>query len=69
MVFSQVTIFNSDCEFMLIKSTFHNRCVYPHERDTTVTGLVAGTKYWFRVAIIISKGKNDYTDPHIVHVV
>jgi hypothetical protein len=36
---------------------------------TTVTGLVAGTKYWFRVAVITSKGKNDYTDPHMVHVI
>ncbi len=36
---------------------------------TTVTALTTGTKYWFRVAVITSSGKNDYTDPHMVHVV
>ena len=36
---------------------------------TSVTGLTTGTKYWFRVAVITSSGKNDYTDPHMVHVV
>ena len=36
---------------------------------TSVTGLTTGTKYWFRVAVITSSGKNDYSDPHMVHVV
>jgi hypothetical protein len=36
---------------------------------TTVSDLVAGTKYWFRVAVITSSGKTDYTDPHMVHVI
>ena len=36
---------------------------------TTVTNLVPGTKYWFRVAVIVSSGKTDYTDPHMVHVI
>ena len=36
---------------------------------TTVSDLLAGTKYWFRVAVITSSGKTDYTDPHMVHVV
>ena len=36
---------------------------------TMVSNLVPGTKYWFRVAVITSKGKKDYADPHLVHVV
>ena len=36
---------------------------------TTVISLTPGVKYWFRVAVITSKGKNDYSDPHFVMVV
>lgn len=36
---------------------------------TTVNGFTPGNKYWFRVAVVTSKGKNDYSDPHVVHVV
>lgn len=36
---------------------------------TTITGLTPGVKYWFRVGVITSKGKQEYTDPYMVHVV
>jgi len=36
---------------------------------TTIIGLTPGVKYWFRVALITSKGKGDYSDPYMVHVV
>jgi hypothetical protein len=32
-------------------------------------GLTAGNKYWFRVRAIVNDEYQDYTDPHMVHVV
>lgn len=35
----------------------------------TVEGLIPGVKYWFRVALITSAGKQNYSDPYMVLVV
>lgn len=35
----------------------------------TVSSLISGNKYWFRVKAITSKGEQPYCDPHMVHVV
>lgn len=36
---------------------------------TTISGLMAGNKYWFRVKAIVADEDKAYTDPFLVHVV
>jgi hypothetical protein len=37
--------------------------------NTTLSNLIVGNKYWFRVKAIVKDEEQTYTDPHMVHVV
>jgi hypothetical protein len=37
--------------------------------STTVTGLQAGVKYWFQVALVIGEDQQPFCDPKMLHVV
>ena len=37
--------------------------------NTTISGLVQGNKYWFRVKTIVKDQEQGYSDPYMVHVV